>query len=223
MSDSTFFDNKLGNGLYSVPEISLILEMPQSKVRRYLNHFLNERIGKEIFGKEYSATIGKNKVVNFYVLMEFRAFCELKKLGISTQKIFKAYTAISKDLNVPFPFANRKLLTNGRAILYRYNDLILNADGTKQANLVEIVEALYEKIEFDDNSRAVRFFPRKDSSIIVDRHHQFGQPVIEGTNVCAKVVHSLYSAGDSVEMLSELYSLTSKQVNDAILFYAQAA
>jgi hypothetical protein len=34
-------------------------------------------------------------------------------IGVSTKRILKSRDAIAKDLNLPYPFANSKLLTDG--------------------------------------------------------------------------------------------------------------
>ena len=63
----------------------------------------------------------------------------------------------------------------------------------------------------------------RQSKIVVNPHHQFGQPVIDGTNVMAAAIYSMYQSGEQVEQISYLYDLKIEWVNDAIQFYKQAA
>lgn len=58
----------------------------------------------------------------------------------------------------------------------------------------------------------------KEHDIVVDPHHQFGQPVIQGTNINAATIFSMYQSGESVWTIGTLYDITEEQVNDAILF-----
>ena len=59
----------------------------------------------------------------------------------------------------------------------------------------------------------------KDKHIIVDPHYQFGQPVIENTNILAETIFDLNQAGESPEFISRLYQLNVKEVEDAIALF----
>ncbi|MEJ7676896.1 MAG: DUF433 domain-containing protein [Segetibacter sp.] len=53
---------------------------------------------------------------------------------------------------------------------------------------------------------------------MVDPHHQFGQLVIQRTNINAATIFSMYQSGESTSTIVILYDITEEQVNDAILF-----
>jgi uncharacterized protein (DUF433 family) len=215
---------ELGQGIYTVPDIAHILNLPQRRIRWYINEIWDNRFGDRIFGERYSWTYRGHKAINFYVLIEFYTVLQLKKLGLNTRTIHNAHESIARDLQVAYPFASSKLLTDGKNILYRFEDNIVNADGTKQTNFESIIEEFCKKIEFDENNLAARFHPMgKASSIVVDPSHQFGQPVIEGTNIQSRVLARMNKGGESVKSLSILYDLTQKQVRDAIAFHKKAA
>jgi uncharacterized protein (DUF433 family) len=50
-------------------------------------------------------------------------------------------------------------------------------------------------------------------------HHQFGQPVIEKTNILAETIYDLHKAGESKQLLSRLYNISVKEVNDAVALF----
>ncbi|WP_315818474.1 DUF433 domain-containing protein [Paraflavitalea speifideaquila] len=58
----------------------------------------------------------------------------------------------------------------------------------------------------------------KDRHIVVDPHHQFGQPVIEKTNLLAETIYDLYNAGENKQFISRLYNVSVREINDAIDF-----
>jgi uncharacterized protein (DUF433 family) len=60
----------------------------------------------------------------------------------------------------------------------------------------------------------------KEHQIVVDPHHQFGQPVIENTNLLAETIYDLCKAGEKKEMLSHLYNISVKEINDAVAFFS---
>ncbi len=85
------------------------------------------------------------------------------------------------------------------------------------------MEEFFEKIEFDDNNIAVRFFPLANSrNVVVDPKHQFGQPVISGTNIKIQTIFSLYQGGETLKDISSLYDISIDKVKDAIAFQKAA-
>ncbi|HKO80004.1 MAG TPA: DUF433 domain-containing protein [Chitinophagaceae bacterium] len=220
-----FHKQQLGTGIYTIPDISKLLGLPQAKVRRYLNEYWDERLGKKLFNETYTWSTGNNiKAVNFYTLIELYTCFHLQELGVPTRQILKSRTAIAKDLQIPYPFASAKLLSDGKKIWFEFKDSIVNADGSKQTDFVEFIRKFANKIEFNSSKVAEKFWPAgRKSDVVVNPHHQFGQPVLNGTNINAEVIFSMYESGEPVEALGILYDLTPKQVNDAIAFYKKSA
>jgi uncharacterized protein (DUF433 family) len=225
MAHTALHKNQLGYGIYTIPDISKLLGLPQAKVRRYLNEYWDERLGKKLFNDTYTWSVdNKVKAVNFYTLIELHVCFHLKELGVPLKKILKSRETIAKDLNMAYPFASSELLAYGDKIWYKFKDSIINADGSKQSDFVEFIEDFAKKIEFNTNSIAERFWPNgKESDVVVDPHHQFGQPILNGTNINAEVIFSMYESGEPIEAISILYDLTQKQIADAISFYKKSA
>jgi uncharacterized protein (DUF433 family) len=225
MNSTNFNKQRLGSGIYTVSDISRLLKLPHAKVRRYLNEYWDERLGKKLFNETYSWSVdNKVKAVNFYTLIELHVCFHLKEMGVPTRNILKSREAIAKDLNLIYPFASAKLLAFGDKIWYKFKDSIVNADGSRQSDFLEFIEDFASKIEFNSQKIAERFWPDgKSSDVVVDPHHQFGQPVLVGTNINAEVIYSMYESGEPVEAISILYDLTQKQINDAVAFYKKSA
>ena len=145
-------------------------------------------------------------------------------LASDCAQILKAREHIAKELNVPYPFASAGLLTDGKKIWYEFKESIVNADGSRQTNIVKIIQDFAKKIDFGSDKLATRFFPAgKNSAIVIDPHHKFGQPIINGTNINTEVLFSMYKSGEPVENIGILYDLTEKEVSEAIQFYRNAA
>ena len=225
MSTANFHKQQLGSGIYTIPDISKLLGLPQAKVRRYLNEYWDNRLGKKLFNQTYSWSVdNKIKAVNFYTLIELYTCFHLQEMGVSTYQVLKSRTAMSKELNSPYPFASSKLLTDGKKIWYEFKDSIVKADGSRQTDFVEFIKKFASKIDFNSQKIAERFYPAtKSSSIVVDPHHQFGQPTIDGTNINSEVIFSMYESGEPISAICILYDLTSKQINDAISFFKKPA
>lgn len=224
MSASLLQKQKIGSGIYTIPDISQILGYPQQKVRRYIKDYWDNQLGKKLFTETYSWKNEKVKAVNFYVLIELYTCFLLREKGASTISIMKARENMVKELKTPYPFASHKVLLAGKKILYELEDLIISADGSKQLNLSEIIKEFAKNLNFDKNNLANKFWPKgKNNSIVVDPHHQFGQPIINGTNINAEGIFSMYQSSEPIETIGILYDLTEKQVKDAINFYKSDA
>jgi uncharacterized protein (DUF433 family) len=216
---------KLGSGIYSVPDIAFLLRLPKSKVRRWLSDYWDSQLGQK-YQNKYSWGSGRERATNFHTLIEFYVFFQLRELGVGPKAIFTAHEQIAKQLHTPFPFASAKLLTDGKKILYEIRDgVTINADKSKQIALAEIIRNFCKKIEFSENQLAERYFPLgKEKNIVVDPHHQFGQPTIAQTNVLAESINDLHDAGESISFIARLYELPESDIEAAIdLFNYKAA
>ncbi len=216
-------DIQLGNGIYTIPDLALILQLPQHRVRRWLTDFFDQRLA----GKEgsYSWGEGRDKATNFLTLVEFYVFYMLRDKKVSVNRILEAHAHMSKELKTEYPFASYKLLVNKNQILYgKDEETWVRADQSNQIVIHKMLEQFFKKIDFSEKDLAQRFWPMgKDHHIVVDPHHQFGQPVITGTNITAATIFSMYESGESTSTIGILYDLTEKQVEDAIFFCKRKA
>lgn len=211
---------KIGEGIFLTRDVAEILQLPYAKVRNWMLEFWDSRFGD---GYKYSFGENGNKAINFYTLIEFYTFYQLRQKGLSSQKIQKAHSIISKQLNTPYPFA-RNVHTDGRQIWFDYLDEIINADGKAQIDIKSILEPLLHKIEFGKNDIAERFFPLSNSkNVVVDPKFQFGQPTVYGRNIRTETILRLFKGGEAKKNISALYDLSSKQVDDAIRYYKRTA
>ena len=90
---------KVGEGIFLAKDVAEIVRLPYQKVKYCMNGFWQNYT----FGEE------KNKAINFHSLLEFYIFYQLRVHGISSQKIKKVHSLISKELNTLYPFAHHKI------------------------------------------------------------------------------------------------------------------
>ena len=135
--------SRLGEGIYSIPDIAFLLHLPPGKVRRWLSDFWDVRLGEK-YHKKYSWGEGREKATNFYTLIEFYVFYQLRELKVGPKAIFTAHEEIACQLNTPFPFASARILTDGKSILYSIEDgTTIKADKSKQIALQKIIESFF--------------------------------------------------------------------------------
>lgn len=214
----------LGIGLYSVPDVARILNLELPFVRRWLREYWENRFkaGKKIYP---SWGRGRDKSVHFYTLIEFYVFYQLRKQGLSAQSIAKSHEIIAEELNTQFPFATSTILTDGKKILYKIDDdIIINADKSKQLNFSAIISEFCCQMDFGRDRLALRYWPLgKEKNIVVDPHHQLGQPTIKNTNILAETLYRMFTAGEKVNFIASLYNVSESDVTASIEFFKKAA
>ncbi len=223
------FENKveIGNGIYTLPDLAKILDLDYHKVRRLLNEYWDKRFADD-FGSKYSWSIGNSRAVSFHTLIEFYIFYQFKDAGVSTHRILRAHQELASMYQTPFPFANSKILDGihcvGKKIVFEIReDEIIDLDSTKQLNL-KFIKNFINKLDFDKNNIAKRLYPLgKSNSVIVDPKHQFGQPTISGTNLFPETIYNLYKNKETKKFISASYSISLKQISDAIEYCKKQA
>jgi uncharacterized protein (DUF433 family) len=217
-------ERSLGIGLYTIPDVAKILHLDKALVRRWLHEYWGNKF---IDDKRYRSSwgAGRGKTIHFYTLIEFFVFYQLRKQGVSAQGIAKSHQIISQELNINFPFANSTIITDGKKIFYsKDGELIINADRSKQINFKGIIEHFCHKIDFDKDQLALRYWPLgKDKNLIVDPHHQLGQPTIKNTNILAETIYGMYTSGEKIGFISSVYDISENDVKASIEFFKKAA
>jgi uncharacterized protein (DUF433 family) len=217
---------EINAGIFTTTDITLLLAVPRSKVSRYLRNYWDKRFGATQQDDTYSWQISgtKNRAVNFQVLIELYICFRLQDLGVSPKRILLAHERIATETKAQYPFAERQILTDGSKILYEFRDMILETDGSRQTNLQAIIKAFADKIDFSDEGIATVFYPAgREKGIVVSPRHQFGQPIVEGTNTCIEVLYAMYQSGESVQSLSILYDIPIQKINNIVDFYKNVA
>jgi uncharacterized protein (DUF433 family) len=223
------FENKaqIGLGIFTVPDIARVLNLKYYKVERLLNDYWDKRFANEL-GARYSWSDGKSRAVSFHTLVEFYMFYQLKEAGVSSQNILKAHEVLSAKFNTPFPFATSGIIkkvgaAGSKVVFKKSKEQILDLDFTGQLNLQFIVDFI-KKLDFDQNELASRLWPLgKQKAVVVDPHHQFGQPTVAGTNILTITIYNMYLSKDPIPFIAATYGLKEAAVKDAIDFCKLAA
>jgi len=133
------------------------------------------------------------------------------------QKLRRFRNELAERFETDFPFALKGLLSSRRELLKEMGDCALLQLGTGgQTAFEKVLQPFCEKIEFDSASKlAAKLFPAgRESSIVVDPRHAFGQPVILGTNVTTEAIASQLRAGETECDLASEFDLTEQQIKE---------
>lgn len=224
---------KLGEGIYLVKDVSKILNLHYEKVYRWIVGYWGHGGLKE--GVNYTFGEVGNRAINFYSLIEFYTFFKLREKGVSSIEIKKLHTKLCETLNTPYPFTiahdlwvenryNSKRKSKKQFVYFKHLDNVVKFDKKEQYSFDFIIDEFLDKIEFNEDNIATRFFPLGlKKSVVVDPNHQFGQPTIIGTNIRTHTLYNLHKGGESIKNICTLYNLSTSNVEDAIYFHKLAA
>ncbi|TMA29617.1 MAG: DUF433 domain-containing protein [Deltaproteobacteria bacterium] len=163
-------------------------------------------------------TLSFSNLVESFVLASMR-----RVHGVSMQRVRKALTYVGKKLGVQRPLIHARFRTDGVRLFVDHANQLLEVSSEGQAALREILDASLERIEWG-REVAARLYPwvRADlhgaqpKSIVIDPRRGFGQPIIAGTGIEARIVTERYRAGESVAELAQDYRLDAEKIEDAI-------
>ena len=213
---------EIGHGIYTAADASRILKIPYPKANYWFKYYAKKRLSKTT-DYIYHFEVKNIIAVNFLTLIEMYVFYALKEKGVRTSKIIEAHTAMSEVLGTAYPFAKEEIYLSSKSLLFGSEDQLITADKTLQIVIVEILKSFISKVHFNDDRIAKKFYPLgKERCVVVDPENQFGQPVIDGTNILTETIYTLSRGGDSHEYIAKLYDISPSQVSDAIEF-AKAA
>ncbi|MEX1269479.1 MAG: DUF433 domain-containing protein [Balneolaceae bacterium] len=216
---------ELGQGIYSIPDAAAILDMPVGKVRRWVNKYWELEFLKNV-DEGYTWGESREKAFHFLTLIEIIAVDSFREAGVSFPTIKLAHSKLAELFGTKYPFAHAELMTDGKRIFHELmHDTLVELNEKQQLSFTKLVAPYCKKTDFQNKTHlAERFWPLgKNHNIVVDPHHSFGQPVISGTNTTVEAIISMLRAGESPEMIADLYELNRKDVKDVRLFMKRSA
>jgi uncharacterized protein (DUF433 family) len=163
-------------------------------------------------------TLSFSNLVESFVLASMR-----RVHGVSMQKVRRALRFVGEKLGVERPLIHTLFRTDGARLIVQEADRLLDVSSEGQALLREILEESLARIEWGGDV-AERLYPwvRADlraaqpKSIVVDPRRGFGQPIVAGTGMQARIISERHRAGESVLVLAKDYGLEVEQIEDAI-------
>lgn len=222
------FENKpqLGHGVYTLREVAHILQLPYTKVHRWIKEYWDGKLGRD-FQAQYSWMIEGSRAVSFHTVVELYVMIQLAEEGVKTSEVLIAHQKLSESYQTRFPFAQKQVIeeiqTDGRFIFWKRGEDIISLNGSDQFNM-EIIKLYFKKLDFDEGEVVSRLWPMgKGNSVVIDPARKFGHPIIEGKNIYPETIFEHFKAGDPIAYIAHIYQITEKEAKDAISFCKQAA
>ncbi|MEV4567280.1 DUF433 domain-containing protein [Nonomuraea sp. NPDC049419] len=210
---------------YTMAQVDRLLGLPSGTARRWIDGYVRN-------GKPYPPVVREEHTGEDYAtwgeFVETRLLSEFRSAGVPLINMRPAIEVLRAETGSPYPLAHSaNLITSvGRELVKRVQDevnldealqLVVLRNG--QFMLTPPAETYMNAVRFNKRGDAVSIYPDPEfREIVIDPLRAFGEPVVDDRAVPTEVIAEQVRAGDSEEMVAELYELSPEQVRAAVLF-----
>lgn len=217
----------LDRPLYGLAQIDRILGLPGGTARRWID-------GYRRAGKSYPPVIREQStgddIATWGEFVETRLLAEYRDAGVPLIKMRPAVDVLRDQLNTAYPLASARtwLAVDGQELLLGVQEsvgldrelalvVVRTGQGLLWTQPAEYFRASLEWTSEDDTAEPRLLRPVRDiNEVVIDPLRGFGEPVVRA--VRTEVIAELVRAGDSPEMIAELYDLKRSVVDAAVRY-----
>ena len=168
--------------------------------------------------------------LSYMDLVEAAFVAGFRSLNVSLSNIRVAHDHLRKHFRVDYPFAQLKLQTEGKHVLYELSDKeagehlrsLFRVEASRIGQLVwaEPIEHRFMQFDYDPAlGLAIRWFPRgRSCPVVVDPQIQFGEPVLKDSRVPTWVIRSRWSAEEPLGAIAEDFGIELSAIRHALIF-----
>jgi len=180
---------------------------------------------------EYAAdeALGAEQVLSFRDLLELRTVARFIERGVSLQ-VVRATIEVAREVLGDYPLHSRRFVTDGKKIFLdavnRVGEAALLDLKERQYAIDAVIRpSLIDGIEYDQNAKALRWYPNpKQRAVVLDPQVQFGEPIVAESGVPTDTLAAAYLAENKdLNRVARLYRTTPQAVKAAIAFELRLA
>src|SRR5712671_6431402 len=234
MKDTASFTNKKDPKnlpAYSLFEACRYLQIPEATLKSWVvgRHYPTSSGSRFFRPLIVPASKDRQVGLSFLNLIEAHVLDAIRRThGVKLPKVRQAMDYIRRELHSQHPLAEKDFETDGVDLFIRHYGNLVNASRDGQMAIKEIIEAYLARIERDAFGVAARLYPftrnraasptvkTEPRTVLIDPRISYGRPVLAGTGIPTAALAERYKAGDSIKNLSDDYSLSTDEVEEAI-------
>ena len=215
---------------YLLPDAAHYLQIPHATLRSWVaGRNYPTADGKKFFKPLIACADRDPFTLSFINLIEVHVLDAIRRThGVALPKVRRAMDYIKRELKSDHPLAEKNFETDGVDLFIRQYGQLINASRDGQTAMKEIIEAYLTRIERDLHGVASRLYPftrnraatttvsSEPRTVVIDPTISYGRPVLAGTGIPTAILAERYKAGDSIRALSEDYTLSSDEIEEAI-------
>jgi uncharacterized protein (DUF433 family)/GNAT superfamily N-acetyltransferase len=217
-------------GAYSLRDAALLLRIPYGKLRRWAEGYWysvseDDRFSEPVVPGRSDEV--EERVLSFLELMELAVIAFYRSQGVSMQVVREARTQAQHLFDTEFPFATRRLQTDGKGIFAALSQIEGVPDGRLQIELSnsqlthsDLIEPFFRNsIDFGRDGLALAYWPLgREKPILLDSRRAFGRPIVTRVGTPTFVLFQMREGGESTERIAAWYGLTQDEVEIALEF-----
>jgi uncharacterized protein (DUF433 family) len=223
--DQTSSPLYLGVGLYSLPEVARLLQMPSATLRRWLlgSASMVGNLNTPPLVRRDDAELVARGLLTFTELIELLLIRRLREAGVSLTTIRAVAEQVAAALQTPHPFAVAPFYAERTSPLTGNGDTAflprdVSAWGNNEAVWETVRAEFAAQLDFAED-RVRRYWPLgKERRVVLDPGRAFGQATDPASGVLTRVLADSHAAGETVDAVAEWYRVEPEAVRDAILF-----
>lgn len=210
--------------VYGFGQVDDILGLNSGTARRWIDGYTRS-------GKAYPPVIREQSsgddLVTWGEFIETRLVTEYRDEGALVAKMRPTIELLRERLNTRYPLASARtwLRVDSREIVQEIQEeagldrrlaLVVVRNGQSMLEWSPRVNDFRKSLQWEHEIVARLTPSLKDPNVIVDPLRSFGEPSVRG--VRTEVIRELLAAGDSIDMIAELYELPEALVESALRY-----
>jgi uncharacterized protein (DUF433 family) len=206
--------NRIGVGLYSIPEAGRLLKTRAQCIRRWIQP--DDMLIPRAFDPD-------EQTLSFLELIELHFVKMFRDAGVSLQTIRRAASVAAKTFGTPHPFAVHRFDTDGRTIFATLRSEAKDKSFLEdlehgQYAFDQILRPFFKKLEYGRED-VVRYWPLDTTGrIVLDPKRRFGKPIDSLTGVPTNALFHVIEAGDSEDAVAAWFNVPIEAVRAAVAF-----
>lgn len=166
----------------------------------------------------------RNAPLSYLQLVEVAFVATFRQLGVSLARIEKARDYLAQLFQDEFPFAQRRLLTEGNHILVDLQEVdhdaelgrLIVADAAGQLAWRDLVAERFAEFDYEHDLALRWHVAGRQSPVLIDPRISFGAPAVRG--IPTWTVRGRWKAGESLDEICDDFDLTRQDVEEALRF-----
>lgn len=214
----------LDRPVYVIAQVDRLLALSSGTARRWIDGYTRS-------GRAYPPVVraepSGEETVTWGEFVETRLLAEYRDAGVPMVRMRPAVEGLRERFATRYPLAHARPLLDveGRELVLKTQDevhlekalrlVVVLRNG--QLALTPSAERFVSSVEYHDYDFAERIHPIPGiRHVVMDPLRQFGEPVVR--SVPTEVIAEQVRAGDRIEMIAELYELSTEEVEEAIRY-----
>ena len=166
----------------------------------------------------------RNAPLSYLQLVEIAFVATFRRLGVSLPRIEKARDYLAQLFHDEYPFAQRRLLTEGKHVLLDLQEVdggddlarLIVADAAGQLAWRDLVGERFAEFDYEQDLALRWHVAGRNSPVLIDPRISFGAPIVRG--IPTWTIRGRWKAGETLDEIADDFDLNQEDVAAALRF-----